>query len=321
MSKYFTVSAINGDVIADLLHAAFHAAVTLSGFIPGADLPVVQKVFSADICWGKIRHNYICSRKDPKFSPLRMNRSERGRRRKQNLWEQKAKNCQQMQRIPKCSRLLRVKRRVLMRDERADADHMRAQLLQKTKIFNQIFRGLDRCADHHSGADLITDLAQREQTVLSILQTQLSRMQGSIVVFIGSLMPQQITIRAGVIKRLIALAAALAQREGNGAIREFPANGTHERDHTIIGETRVLSSLQHKGAKAECVTLLTALKNLLLAQSIPFRFSVASANAAVIAVIPAKVRNLDQAAQKNGLSVGFVLNRSGSFIEIRLIFL
>ena len=178
---------------------------------------------------------------------------------------------------------------------------------------------MSRRADHHSGADLITDFTQYKETVLAILQAQFSWVQISVVLLICSLMTQKIPIRTGIIKRLIALAIAFAQREGDGTVRVFLPNCAHKRNHSLIGEIRVLSALQHKGAKAERVSLLAALKDLLNTQPIPLRILIAAANAAVIAIISADVCEFDQSAQENGLPIGFVLNRSRSFIEIRLI--
>ena len=75
-------------------------------------------------------------------------------------------------------------------------------------------------------------------------------------------MAKQIAVRTGVKKRLIALFAPLSKRKRYGTVRigllDLPKQLTEKR----IAEKRILSALQHEGAKAETIAVFAAIQNL-----------------------------------------------------------
>ena len=73
--------------------------------------------------------------------------------------------------------------------------------------------------------------------------------------------------------------------------------------HTFVGVPWVFSSLKHKCAKTEFISLLAALKYFLLGEAVTMNICSASANATVEAVVFAMVGNLYEATDEDFVAI------------------
>ena len=121
----------------------------------------------------------------------------------------------------------------------------------------------------------------------------------------GGLVPQQIAPRTGIVIALIALARFLPDRKRDAAVRMLRSNRGDQFADFVIGVIGILAALQDKCPVAERIALFAAVENLLICQAVALCMAVARADAAVIAVVFAVVRKLDQAAQKDRIAVPF----------------
>lgn len=118
------------------------------------------------------------------------------------------------------------------------------------------------------------------------------------------LVAQQIAVCAGTEKRRIAGFFPLANGKGDARPESVP----YLRDnltYTLFREICVLATLQNKRPESQRIALCTAGEDILPAQPIPLYLSVAPADAAVIAVVPAVVGELDQSPDKYLRAVSF----------------
>ena len=134
-------------------------------------------------------------------------------------------------------------------------------------------------------------------------------MQCGIVRAVGSLVPQQIPVRTGTVIGEIALARLFADGQRDRAVRKARADTRHDRTDACIREERIFAALQNERAVAERVTFFTAGEYGIRIQAIPLHTGVAAADAAVVTVVFAIVRKLDQTAHKHGVSVNTSAHR------------
>ena len=73
---------------------------------------------------------------------------------------------------------------------------------------------------------------------------------------ISSLMPQQITVSAGIIHRFIRGIGTFANGQGYGSIRIGSFNCFDNVDHDSIGEKGVFAALQDKSAETKLIAAL-----------------------------------------------------------------
>ena len=83
-------------------------------------------------------------------------------------------------------------------------------------------------------------------------------MQAGVMIRIGRLMPQKKAIRPGRAEAPVAAPAAFAYGQGQRAVRPGRLDGRNQVDQHVIGEPRVFAALEHKGAKAQFITIFTA---------------------------------------------------------------
>ena len=107
---------------------------------------------------------------------------------------------------------------------RSHSHHRGVKLLVEQKVIGQVFRRLERQADHCARAGLVADSLQ----VVKRLQATVVGVQGvvgmnlAVKVRIAGLYTQQIAMRAGIEPFLINLTRLLAQRKGNPQRRILP---------------------------------------------------------------------------------------------------
>ncbi len=111
------------------------------------------------------------------------------------------------------------KRRVMVRNKRAYADHLRAQPAQIAQVGRKRLRRLAGRADHEPGPHLIAELPELTQAPHTVFQCRRRGMQAGIVRGVRRLMPQQIAVRPGPPPCGVALFRMLAQRQGHRAVR------------------------------------------------------------------------------------------------------
>ena len=102
-------------------------------------------------------------------------------------------------------------RRLFMRNERADTDHVRVEFLQKTEVCDKICRSLERGAHHKAGTYLITDLLEVEKTSFAVFRRQFSRMKFMIMSVVGRFVTQKIAVCPGVKQFLITFTRFFAE--------------------------------------------------------------------------------------------------------------
>ena len=131
-------------------------------------------------------------------------------------------------------------------------------------------------------------------------------MQAAIVRGVGRLVPQEIAVGPGRAQGGIALLRPLADRQRQGARREFALDGRDQACQACVGKVGVLPALQDKGAKAQRIARPAARQDLVLGQPVAAGGPVAVPDATVIAVVLAIVGKLDQATDKYPLAIDAV---------------
>ena len=284
-------------MIADLFHAQLHAAAAFRRLIPCTDLAVIEQVFAAHIGGREVGHDDIGARQDPQFPPPGVDGSQGRGGRQQDAGVHEADDGQKMQGVLQGPGLLVPEGGGGMGDEGTDPDHVGLEFLHKKEIVQQVVDGLKGTSDHHPAADLKSDLTKIPQAAHTVFNGQVRRVQHPVVVRVYCLVPEQVALRPGPEKGLIALPGPLSDGEGHRAVG---VPGPDLRDQVadpLIRIIRVLSPLQDQGPKAQPVAVFTAAKDPVPVQAVAVRLPVGPADAAVIAVVFTIVRKLDQAAQ------------------------
>ena len=149
-----------------------------------------------------------------------------------------------------------------------------------------------------------------------MLPRHLGGVQLAVMLCIGGFVAQQIAVGAGIKKRLVALAAALAQRQGDGAVGITLPHGGDDAAHALVGKPAVFPTLHHEGAEAEFVARRAALINLLFRQPIAHRLAVAAPQPAIEAVVAAIAGQLYQAAHENLVAIDPVGHLARRLLQI-----
>ena len=212
------------------------------------------------------------------------------------------------------------KGRVTVRNEGADADHMRLERFHVKQIFYDMLSGLSRRSDHDAASHLITDLFEIVETPLPVPDGHLRRMKVSVVHGIGCLLPQQISVGARIEPGLVRAFVPLPDGERNCAVRIQRLDPGYDLTDLRVGKGHVLPALQDKCAKSQRVSLTAALQDLLSAQPVSVRSLVAPSDAAVIAVISAVIGKLYEPAQIDIFPVGLLSHRPRALKQTGLLF-
>ncbi len=192
---------------------------------------------------------------------------------------------------------------VFMRDKRADTAHIRLKLFDQPEVTGNMLGGLIGRAYHKAASHLIAKLAECVQAGEAVLECQFTRVQSAVMPAVGCLVPEQIAVGTCISETLVAVVAPLAQRQGDGAVRELLLNAPDHALHPLVGKIPVLSPLQHKGAKTEGFTLLAAGEDIVLGEAVAVAECVAAADAAVEAVVLTDIGYLNQSADKHVISI------------------
>ena len=111
------------------IDATFVDSLTLCRFITGADFVIIKQIIFANLCWRQVWHNYVSSGENSLFPSGRRNRTESGCCRKEDFWQHKTNQSQQIKcQFQRSGRFIR-KLCVVVRDKRTNPNHMRIQFL------------------------------------------------------------------------------------------------------------------------------------------------------------------------------------------------
>ena len=134
------------------------------------------------------------------------------------------------------------------------------------------------------------------------------------------LMPQQVAVSPRIEHGLIGLRRIFPDRKRDRAVRKLRFDRQHQRADGINIAFACLPALQNKGAEAERIPLPAAGQDLLCCEPVARAVTVGAPDAAVQAVVPANVADLDQAADIDGIPVYAVTGTTRLFRSIRSIF-
>lgn len=126
------------------------------------------------------------------------------------------------------------------------------------------------------------------------------------MLFIRSLMAQQISVCPCIKIALIALLWLFTDRECNCAVQILCLNPGHYLTDALIRVVRIFTSLQHKGTKTKLIAALAACHNLLRTQAVAVRMGIAVPYTAVETIVFAVVGKLYQPSYKNLIAIGLV---------------
>ena len=141
-------------------------------------------------------------------------------------------------------------------------------------------------------------------------------MKHLVVRLVRGLMPEKISVSSGVEELLVALLLKLAHGQSDRAVRVFLLYIAYDRDYQFIRIERILAALHHKGSETKLIADVAAGQDLLFAEAVTLAVCVAAAYAAVIAVVPADVGDLDEASKINILAVIRFTYLAGLFGDI-----
>ena len=84
----------------------------------------------------------------------------------------------------------------MMRQERADTNHLGTELFYEKNVFHQVVDGLSRTSHHDAGSRLESDAFQIVQTTQTVGQRHAFRVQAAVMCFVVRFVAQQIAIGA-----------------------------------------------------------------------------------------------------------------------------
>ena len=233
----------------------------------------------------------------------------------QHVGVQQAYDGQQAQRQLHAAGALVLEGGAVGGDEGAYAHHLGTEVLYELQVLHQGVDGLPRRADHESRADLEAQVTQVVEALHAVVEAHLRGVEEGVVCGVGGLVAQQVAVGAGVAQAAEAVAAALAQREGDGAVGVLALDVLDEAAEHLVGEPGVLAALQHEGAEAQAAADGAALEDLLGGEPVAIDAGRA-AYAAVEAVVAAVVADFDQSAHEDIASVDLVAHARGFGHEV-----
>ena len=127
---------------------------------------------------------------------------------------------------------------------------------------------------------------------------------------------QQIAVSPGLPESLVLLTASLADGERDGKI-ELP-DAAQDAAHDGHRKMHVLARLQDDGTIAVAFGLARELHDFILRQAVTLNLPVVAAQAAVAAVLPTDIRELNEAAQMHAVPDELMPHRIGSPCELFL---
>ena len=129
------------------------------------------------------------------------------------------------------------------------------------------------------------------------------RMEPAVMLLVVCLMAEQITVCPGVVEPFVAVIRTLSNRKGNGTVGELCADRGDDIAEPFIGKPSVFAALKDKCPESEAVSFLAAGEDIFFGEAIAQGVCIALADAAVIAVVAAVVRELDKSPDIDVMSV------------------
>ncbi len=252
---------------------------------------------------GKIRHHHIGTGPEAFFPSQGIHRTQSRCGGKQNLWQQNAQQGQQHHSPIGRRRIIIPETGILLRNKRADADHMGLQLPQKQKILRQGIIALTRRLHHKSGPYLVPDFLQIIQAPLPVLQAELRGVQLPVMPFRRRFVTEQITVRTGFKQPLIRIPAPLSNGKGHRTVGKSSLYLRYQGTQPAIRKVSVLPALQDKGAKAQPMAFPAAVQDFLFGQAVSPGVFVVPAQTAVITIVSAIAGKFDQPPEIHFLSI------------------
>lgn len=297
------VSPTDRHVAAGLFHAPGQVRQSLCRLGAGVQLVVVEGVVLSVAPGGQIGHDHVGTSQDAQLPPAFADGAKGGGGGQKDVRQHEPQKTQHVQSQLQSTRLFPGEGRVPVGDEGADAYHVGPELLEKEHILGQMPGLLEGGAHHEAGPHLVADGLQVQETGLPVRGAQRRRMELCVVVAAAGLMAQQVAVRSGVKKGLVGIVPPLADGEGQRAVRKSGLDAPDETDHPLVCEPAILPALEHKGAKSQLIALAAAVQDLVLGQPVALDVRVALSDAAVVAVVPAVVGELDESPDVDILPV------------------
>ena len=192
-----------------------------------------------------------------------------------------------------------AERRIAVRDQRPDADHVRVDRLIKKDIARQRPRVLPRQADERARADLVPERAQIAQAAQAVLVRH-TGIEPLIERRIRRLDAQQIAVGPRRAPERVRLAAALADRERHREVERLDA--AHDGREALRREMGILARLQHDGLIAVVLRLARERDDGVRVETVALDAHIVPPQTAVAAVLPADIRELDEPAQMHAVA-------------------
>ena len=120
--------------------------------------------------------------------------------------------------------------------------------------------------------------------------------------FRGRFVTEQVTVRSSLLQTTVAFLGTFSKGKGYGDVRTAFLHCGDDVAHPFVGEPCVFAALQDECAEPCGIALLQTAENLLFCQTVADDGRVASADAAVQAVVFAEVAQFHQSAQEDGIS-------------------
>ena len=162
-----------------------------------------------------------------------------------------------------------------------------------------MLRRLPRTAHHDSRSCLVADFLELPQVLHAVVEGHRDRMELCVVFACGRFMTQQVAVGSCPVETFVGFAGAFAEGKGDGAVGEFPADGPHDLLYPCVVERGVFPSLQYERPETQRMARPAACEYLFPGEPVAFHPAVAAANAAVVAVVAAVVRDFYQAADED----------------------
>ena len=234
------------------------------------------------------------------------------------LGQQQAQQGDHASRQVKVARHSLAERRVGIRDQGADADHVRIELLVEQDVCRNRSKALPRQAHECPRADLIAERAQVAQAAHAVRVVH-ARVPALVDRLVRRLDAQQIAVGTGSAPECVLLIAALPHRQRHREVELLEA--TDDGSEALCREIQVLARLQDDCLIAVALCLVRELHDGIGVEPIALDLAVLAPQAAVHAVLAADVREFDEAAQVHAVAdecmAHAVSGRSEAFFHLR----
>ena len=297
------VAPAHNHPVADGFNALRQSVPALGGFLAGADLIVVEGVFFANRHGRQVRHAHVGARQNALFPALGMDGSQGCGGRQEHRRQHQADDTKQEQSQLQAALRGVTEGGVAMGDEWTDAHHLGLQVMKEQQVLGDAVRGLPGGANHKAAAHLVADVFQIPQAPHPVVEGQVFGVQAGVMRRVRRFMAQKVPVCPCRLPALIDLPGVLAHGERDGAFRVLRFDGAHQLLNAIRRIPGVFSPLKDEGAVAQRPALPAAVEDFFFGQAVALGIRVATADAAVKAVILAVIGKFDEPADVDILAV------------------